>query len=195
MSEWNRDMVYERIEELRAGAPFHLLTGSFDKSVPLVDAAIQEFSPGLVCIDASYLMDPATKAMKKSFELVADVAKEIKQVATNRNKPIIQTVQFNREASKAKKRGAEHIGGSDAVGQITTVGVSIKEGSSAGYENSRRTLDLFKNREGPSEKSFEIDFLFSPPSFDYVVPTASADGEESNEPVPDTEREEIAGGI
>lgn len=191
MSDYNRDMIYQRIDELRAGVPFHLLTGSFDKSVPLVDAAIQEFSPGLVCIDASYLMAPANSGQRPAFELVGDVAKEIKHVATARNKPIVQTVQFNREATKAKRRGAQHIGGSDAVGQITTIGVAISEGTTPGCEGTRRTLELFKNREGQSEASFEIEFLFSPPSFNHIPHGAEDPGALGHEP----DAFDVAGGL
>lgn len=194
LSEWTRGMVYDRLEGIRSGAPFHMLTGSFDKSVPLVDAAIQEFAPALVCIDASYLMDPSDKrGNKKQFEALTDVAKEIKQMAMERQKGIIQTVQFNREASKAKKRGTEHIGGSDAVGQITTIGVSIKEGP-AGQENVRRTLEIFKNREGEGSTAFETEFLFQPPSF-RTLRAVSTNNEEIDEEPVDPETIETAGGI
>lgn len=197
LSEWSRGMVYDRLEAIRGGPPFHMLTGSFNKSVPLVDAAIQEFSPALVCIDASYLMDPSEKGKgKKQFEALTDVAKEIKQMAMERQKGIIQTVQFNREATKAKRRGTEHIGGTDAVGQITTIGVSIKEGP-ASAENSKRTLDLFKNREGEGSLTFETEFLFQPPSFEFLR-LVRADGaveEAEQEEVVDPEILDIVGGF
>lgn len=168
LSAWSRDVVYQQLDLIRGGTPFHILSGSFDKSVPLVDAAIQEFTPALVLIDASYLMDPAEKKKQgKMFEALTDVAKEIKQCAMARNKPIVQTVQFNREASKAKQRGTQHIGGTDAVGQITTIGVDIQQGS-APYEASRRKLTVFKNREGEDSYSFETNFLFQPPDFSYI---------------------------
>jgi replicative DNA helicase len=196
LSEWTRDVVYQQLEVIRTGVPFHMLTGSFDKSVPLVDAAVQEFSPGLICIDASYLMDPADKTgNRKMFEALTDVAKEIKQMAMSRNRPVVQTVQFNREATKAKRRGTEHIGGSDAVGQITTIGVAIKEGETAGTEKTRRTLSVFKNREGEDQTKFEVDFLFRPPSFEFVPPAASADEDGAPPPAVDHETIETAGGI
>lgn len=192
LSQWTRDMVYQRVEGVRNSTPFHVLTGSFDKSVPLVDAAIQEFTPAIVFIDASYLMDPASKnSNKKGFELLSDVAKEIKQMAMERDKGVVQTVQFNREAEKAKKRTTAHIGGTDAVGQITTIGVSIKEGPSS-QETTRRTLDLFKNREGEGNFTLETEFLFNPPSF-RSLRSLDAD-EDTQEPV-DPELVETAGGI
>jgi replicative DNA helicase len=62
LTEWTRDVVYQQVQIMREGAPFHVLAGSFDKSVPLVDAAIQELSPDLVLIDASYLMEAGQEA-------------------------------------------------------------------------------------------------------------------------------------
>lgn len=195
LSTWSHGMVYDRLESIRNGPPFHMLTGSFDKSVPLVDAAIQEFAPALVCIDASYLMEPASKGslQRKQFEALTDVAKEIKQMAMERQKGIIQTVQFNREATKAKKRGSEHIGGTDAVGQITTIGVSIKEGP-AGAETVKRTLDLFKNREGEGSLTLETEFLFQPPSFRMLRQVTEGDDPADEEAV-DPETLDTVGGI
>jgi KaiC/GvpD/RAD55 family RecA-like ATPase len=166
LSDWGRDALYQQLTDIPTGAPFHILSGSFNKSVPVVDAAIQEFSPDLVLIDASYLMDPSTKGMRKQFELLTDVAKEIKQMAMAREKGIIQSVQFNREAAKAKTRGTQHIGGTDAVGQITTIGIDIQPGTNP---RTTRKLTLFKNREGEDATFFEINFLFSPPMFSHIM--------------------------
>ena len=191
LSGWTHGLVYQQLEHIRSGVPFHILSGSFDKSVPIVDAAIQEFSPGLVCIDASYLLDPANKGKgQKMFEALTDVAKEIKSMAMARNKGIIQTVQFNREATKSKKRGTEHIGGSDAVGQITTIGVSIKEGPTPREQSSRR-LDIFKNREGEDNAGFDINFLFNPPDFSYIP----RDGETTSGEAVTSENLEAMGGF
>jgi replicative DNA helicase len=191
LSNWSRDVVYQQLDLITGGVPFHILSGSFDKSVPLVDAAIQEFAPALVLIDASYLMDPSEKRKQgKLFESLTDVAKEIKQCAMSRNKGIIQTVQFNRDASKAKTRGTQHIGGSDAVGQITTIGIDIQQGG-APHETSRRKLTVFKNREGEDSYSFDINFLFQPPDFSYIPPIGGTD----TAAVEDHETLETMGGI
>ena len=58
MSAWAREMLYQTVRNMSNGAPFHLISGAFNKSVPAVDAAIQEFSPDVTYIDASYLMKP-----------------------------------------------------------------------------------------------------------------------------------------
>ena len=82
--------------------------------------------------------------------------------------PIVQSVQFNREATKDKKGGRlENIGGSDVVGQISTSVITIKAGPSPD-EQTKRTLGLEKNREGARELEMDINFLFDPPNFDWL---------------------------
>lgn len=173
LSVFAEEIVVERAANVASGAPFHILSGQFDQSVPLVDAAIQEFSPDIVFIDASYLMTPSGPRGKRAqWELLTDVGKEIKQMALARNKPIIQTVQFNREAKKAKQMDLIHIGGSDAVGQISTIAIAITEGE-APNEATERRYKVMKNREGDLGE-FRTRFLFDPPDFSYIPP----DGDE-----------------
>lgn len=167
LSMHGMEAVVESVQRVQNGPPFRLMTGSFDKSVPMVDAAIQEFAPDIVFIDASYLMAPAVKTSRMAaHELIANVGKEVKEMALARRKPVVQSVQFNREAAKAKKRGTEHIGGSDAVSQISTIIIGIDDGE-APDERTKRRLSVIKNREGDAG-DFQVNFLFSPPNFDYI---------------------------
>lgn len=164
-----RDVVYQTAVDMRTGAPFHLISGSFKKTVPAVEAAIEQYSPGLVVIDASYLMKPerANNRMAK-HELLGAVGEELKTMAMRRGVPVVQTVQFNREQTKSKIGGGlEDIGGSDVVGQISTIVVTVNKGP-LNYESTRRTLAVRKNREGPSNESFLTNFLFGPPNFDHL---------------------------
>lgn len=195
ISNWKRDIFYNQVTDLRHGNPFHILAGSFDKSVAVVDAAVQEFTPDIIYIDASYLLDPSgAKGQRRSFELLGDVAKEIKQMAMSRNRGVFQTVQFNREATgKKKKLGTEHIGGTDAVGQITSVGMSISPGDSDQTRNIQRRINVFKNREGDDTGEFYTNFLFTPPNFDVIH--READENDPNAEAVDPETLETAGGI
>jgi replicative DNA helicase len=172
LSSYAYETMYATAGHLNDGAPFHFLSGSFEKSVPLVDAAIQEFAPDIVFIDASYLMSPASKGSKKAtWELLADVGKEIKEMAMARRRPIVQSVQFNREAKKVKgsgNLGVEFIGGSDVIGQISTIAIAITEGE-APNERSERRLTILKNREGDNG-SMRTRFLFEPPDFSFIPP-------------------------
>lgn len=161
--------VYDTVRALGNGPPFHLLQGSFEKSVGAVDAAIQELAPDIVYIDASYLMAPSSnKGQKKPNELIADVGKEVKETAMARNKPIVQSVQFNREQRKTKgSPDLIHIGGSDAIGQISTIVMAIEAGE-APFEKSTRKMSLLKSRESTDDVAFLTNFQFNPPDFSFL---------------------------
>lgn len=166
--------LYQRIPNIANGAPFHLLAGEFQKSVPVVDSAVQEFSPDIVYIDASYLMAPTEGRGKRSqWEALTDVGKEVKEMALRRRKPVVQSVQFNREVKKSKEVDLAHIGGSDVVGQISSIAIAIKEGESPN-EHTERRMKIMKNREGDLGE-FRVRFLFDPPSFSYI-PADSDEG-------------------
>jgi replicative DNA helicase len=178
-STFAHDALLETIRQFEQGPPFHLLRGSFEKSVGAVDAAIQQYSPDIVYIDASYLMSPSVKSgFKKPHELIADVGKEVKEMALARNKPVVQTVQFNREQRKTKgKPDLIHIGGSDVVGQISTIAMALQHGG-GGFESTRRTVTVMKSRESSDEIEFQTNFLFNPPNFDYVIGETANDDDE-----------------
>jgi replicative DNA helicase len=170
LDTWGRDAMYAGVERSTAGPPFHLISGSFKKTVAAVDAAIIELSPDVVYIDASYLMKPARqKNQQAKHEMLSEVGEEIKNMAMRRNKPIIQSVQFNRSAKKEKdghKDGA-NIGGTDTVLQISTVVVSLAPGEGDDSVHTR-DLTLLKNREGGAVCNVKINFLFSPPNFSHI---------------------------
>jgi replicative DNA helicase len=168
LSEFGYGAVVETHERFQTAAPFHIMTGSFDKSTAAVDAGIQEFSPDIVYIDASYLMKPERSGNKKAHELLAEVGTEIKQIALSRNKPIAQTVQFNRSAEQAEERTLAHIGGTDVVGQISTIVIGVDDGEMPSPSTSR-ALSLMKNRENELVR-WNTRFLFNPPNFNYLPP-------------------------
>lgn len=179
-----RDAAYTTIREMEGGAPFHMMRGSFDKSVASVDAAIQQFSPDIVYIDASYLMSPSgSKGYKKPNELLADVGREVKETALARNKPIVQTVQFNREQRKSKgKPDLIHIGGTDIIGQTSTIAIGVQAGE-GNNKHTTRKLSLMKSRESSDDVEFTTEFKFAPPTFSWI-PEPNAE-DDDGEPTPE----------
>jgi hypothetical protein len=170
LSNFAHGSVLQTISDIRTGAPFHVIQGSFNKSLDTVDAAIQEFGPDIIYIDASYLMAPSKRNRQngKQHEVLAAVGTEMKEMAMARQRPFVQTVQFNREADRAEEQSLGHIGGTDVVGQISTIVVGIQPGPPPAPERSRR-LTLLKNRENPLDE-FLTNFLFNPPNFRYRPP-------------------------
>lgn len=170
LSTWGFNSMLQTVEDIRTGAPFHMIQGSFNKSLDAVDQAMHEFGPDIVFIDASYLMAPSRRAggKQKQHEILAAVGTEMKEMAMARNRPFVQTVQFNREAERAEERTLAHIGGTDVVGQISTIVVGIQEGPMPSPESSR-LLSILKNRENPLGE-FTTHFLFNPPNFGFRPP-------------------------
>lgn len=182
LSMWTEPNLYEAVARVEERGRWHMITGSFKESVPVVDAAIQEFSPDIVYIDASYLMRPPSGSFKAQWEMLSAVQQALKDMAMQRHVPIVQTTQFNREAAKTKQRGTEHLGGTDDIGRISTVGIDVNYGD-APNESSQRVLRVFKNRERENGE-FACEFLFNPPSFNFL---AAGDA--------DARREMDAGGV
>ena len=112
---------------------------------------------------------------------MAQVHEELKAVAMNRGVPIACTVQFNR-AAKAGSRGAydlSMIGNADAIGQVATVAISLREGPT-NERSTQRRFGIMKNRDGPLGE-FTTNFRFEPMSFDVVSFSPNTDGGEDAE--------------
>lgn len=168
LSNFAEGLIGETIMNVENGAPFHLVAGNLSKSVSQVDALCQEFNPDAIFIDASYLLDPTVvNRGAKMFEKLADVGKEVTSMALTRRRPVFQTVQFNREQKKGKA-SVDNIGGTDVVGQISSIVVSIMEGD-APNEATQRKYEMIKNRDG-AKGEMTTRFLFDPIDFSAIPP-------------------------
>jgi replicative DNA helicase len=159
------------------GVPFHLIAGNFKKSVDAVQAAAHELRPDIILVDASYLLSPAKKRQGSSGrrESVSDVIEELGSLAKSLDRPILNTVQFNRQAVRgpavASSGGAgrsnplahlglHKIGETDVVGQVSSIvmGIELYEPPN---EFSKRYLGVLKGREGEFGH-WVINYRFSP---------------------------------
>jgi replicative DNA helicase len=163
MSHWGIDAVHDEIRNWDTGSPFHLLSGDFRKTVTDVDNLIQEFSPDAVYIDASYLIDPVGARKNASkWENLADVGEDIKRMAMMRNKPILQTVQFNRTIKENQTPDLAGIRGTDQVAIVSSIVVAAMEGEPPNEEDRRR-LYVLKNRDGSRMMDpLPIHYRFTP---------------------------------
>lgn len=126
-----------------------------------IEALIQEFGPSIVFLDGSYLIHPSVKSAMKRIERVGEVFDELKGLTINANIPIVNTMQFNRQAGKDGKDGSlETIGFTDAVGMHSSLVIGLKQGPT---ENPRasRTMEFLKGREG-EVGAVHINFKFAP---------------------------------
>jgi hypothetical protein len=148
--------------------------------------------------DASYLLKASDRTrMNSRHELINDVMEGVHGVATECDRPVRQSVQFNRTAIKPK-RGEEDgeqsfnpvahldltkIGGSDTIGQIS----ALVEGLALGdppHERTRRFAGLLKGREG-EHGWYEYKYEFAPVDFSQTRTHLDARDANSNETAPD----------
>jgi replicative DNA helicase len=159
----------ESISAFENGPEFNVICGQVRQTVESITTLVDELKPDVLYIDAAYLINMKGSA-SSVWEKMAQVGEKLKELAISRNIPIILTVQFNRESTKNKNSpnfSLETIAGSDAIGQLGSVIVAIKDSM---YEN-RRALEILKNREG-GVAEFEINFKFDPPDFSEILVTA-----------------------
>lgn len=169
LSMWGEEHVYETIQQIEHGPPFTMVAGNLSKTVGVVDAYVQEYSPDLIVIDAQYLMKPSNqKGNAKQWESLSEVGIEVQQMALSRNRAVHQSVQFGRAQGKGEAGDLAKIGGTDVVGQISTHVIAIRE-ADAPNERTRRVLELIKNRDG-ALGSITTNFMFEPLNFDELPP-------------------------
>lgn len=126
-----------------------------------IEGLIQEFGPSIVFLDGSYLIHPTVKQQMKRIERVGEVFDELKGLTINADIPIVNTMQFNRQAGAGGKDGSlETIGFTDAVGMHSSIVIGLKQGPT---ENPRasRTMEFLKGREG-EVGAVHINFKFAP---------------------------------
>ena len=168
LSEWGEEAMMASVAQVDNMPPFHMLIGNLSKSVRDVDMMIQEHAPTGVFVDAGYLLNPTSRrAGARRFELAADTIRELKDLAMRRDKPIIQTVQFNRQQKQDEDMSLDNIGQTDEIGQISSLVLGMKKGASPN-ENTRRRYTVLKNRHGDDWWGFETYFEHSPFNMDVV---------------------------
>lgn len=127
---------------------FKIFSVGMRAKVGNIEALMQEFGPDIVYIDGAYLLHPSASGTFKRIERVGEVFDELKGLTIDSRTPIVNTMQFNRQAGKDGKDGSlETIGFSDAVGMHSSIVLSLQFGPSQNPRDSRM-LEFMKGREG-----------------------------------------------
>jgi len=169
VSTMARGALYGAIDRTEGMAPVHFMAGNVRKTIADIDMMIQELNPDVVYIDAGYLLAPERDRRRSGRrEYIADVMEEMKGVASDRHKPIVTSVQFNREVKKGSKKELDlsMIGETDVIAQIMALIVGIRHGE--GTNVYERRCDLMKNREGELTK-YRMHFRHSPMNFEQIT--------------------------
>jgi len=174
-----------------SNVPFDIVVGSFRKSVPAIRALAEELMPDIIYVDASYLLTPEKKRGGSGGrrEVVSDVIEELKMVALDLNRPVVQSVQFNRQAKKPIRKEAEEadddknplshlsletIGETDVIGQVSSLVVGIDLGKEP-HESDRRLMGFLKGRDGETGW-WEVNYDFHRMNFDIITPRIGHNG-------------------
>lgn len=174
--------MMRRIEQLGAemisDETFRILSVGMHAKVSTIEALLQEMGPDACYVDGTYLLHPSIKTQMKRIERVAEVFDELKGLTISANIPIINTMQFNRQAGKDGKDGSlENIGFTDAVGMHSSLVIGLAYGPT---ENPRasRTMSFLKGREGETGQ-VHMNFKFAPVDMSELAPdqVTNADGE------------------
>jgi replicative DNA helicase len=171
------DGFIDSMHTMRGGIGFDIIVGGFNKSVEAVQAFAQETQPDIIFIDASYLLhSEKRKSGNQRRENAADTIEGLKQTSLDLNRPIIQSVQFNRHATKPKRDedqderqnplshlSLEKIGETDTIGQASSYvfGIDLYDPP---FQDSRRWMGFLKGREGENGV-FAINYAFTPVDF------------------------------
>ncbi len=180
-----RDFMTSSIEGIPDMPEFRIMAGNFRKSVGSLRAAAEEMEPDEIDADASYLIQPDSKANNKASrrENAADTIEGLKMLALDLDRPLKQSVQFNRAATKPKSSGTENanpvahlgldkIGETDVIGQSSSIVVGIETGDPP-HAHSERYLGILKGREGEFGW-MKINYQFQPANFSQITTSAEA---------------------
>ncbi len=183
--------MMRRIRALRAemvnDTRFRIFSVGMGTRVSAIEGLIQEFGPDIVYLDGAYLLHPTAKGKMNRIERVGEVFDELKGLTISSGRPIVNTMQFNRQAGKDGKEGSlETIGFTDAVGMHSSIVLRVGFGPTANPRDSRES-EFMKGREGETG-SIYTHFRFAPVNFnemtgDEIQTATSADTPQGDDAV------------
>jgi len=147
--------------------PFIITDGNLSATAKDIVHLVRQYQPTACFVDGAYLLRaPDGRPFRKHEAIDYNCECLKRDVATDLDVPVFASWQFNREGAKLKKgeeMGLEHISGSDAIGQLSSVvlGMLDDEGDNAAdVENiARRRVRILKGRDGERGEFFtEWDF-------------------------------------
>jgi replicative DNA helicase len=188
--------LIEVVDDFEAQTQFYFIEGAFRKSIGEIASLVLSLRPDILFIDGAYLLQiPHTHRMAK-WEIVAEIAQALKNIAMVANIPVITSFQITREGGKRKKEsdvGSEHLQLSDALGQLASliVGIfEIRSDATDGGDDERepyRRFRVLKGREGERGK-WEINWDFDCMNFEQTQ--IAGTGDVGVEPMTDSVVEE-----
>lgn len=166
MTDKYKERLFGGLDRLEGEVPFWIMDGNLAATVSDITMYANQLRPDLVIVDGAYLL--SSKKMSK-HEKIADTVEGMKrEIAMSLDIPVVASYQFNREMTKQKEKstvGLEHIAGSDAISQISSIVLGLFEDTDTSVESVKsKEIQIMKGREGETG-AFRIHWLF-----DEVIP-------------------------
>jgi replicative DNA helicase len=173
LSTFGERRLAETISTMKREHPYHFIEGQFKKDIGDLSALVQSLQPHIVFIDGGYLLKMRRSQARAKWEMVTDIAQELKSMAGERTIPVIASFQLTREV-KQSAQGAEfgNIQLADAIGQLASAGIGVFETRDPdSYTGVRRRLiKPIGGREGQGEiEGFEIYWDWNTMNFNEVI--------------------------
>ena len=120
------------------------IVGEESGGVAHVAAKIERYKPDIIYIDGMYLMEDDQRA-RESWQKIGNISRDLKRLSKRVNKPIIATVQLNRNATNQAGDAANIAMGDIAKDADVILGLFQDEDQRLAR---RMTLKVLKQREG-----------------------------------------------
>lgn len=165
-------------------AKFFVIDGNLAASVEDVFALADMLECRMVVIDGAYLLRHKNVRLDR-YMRAAENVELIKRFSTDLDMITVASWQFNREASKKQKKTGEtgdleDIGYSDAIGQISSIALSLYQEDSVETMKNRK-IRVMKGRNGEIGQ-YTIAWDFDVMDFSQVDPVVDqADKQENKE--------------
>ena len=165
LSTWGEDVFRCSIQNIDNKPPVNFLAGNFSKTVEDIQEAVRHMDPDVIYVDAAYLLGTRMQFSnnKARWEKTTEIIQGLKSVALATNKPVVITVQFNRDVKGKFKKELDltSIAGADAIPQIASIVIGMQRAKSP-HSATRRTMSIMKSRDGEDDKSITTNYLFNP---------------------------------
>lgn len=155
----------------KSDVPFWIVDGNMAATVSDVAMLCRFLKPDVLFIDGAYLMEGEDPRATTWAKVKANIEGVHKQISKGMGIPSILSYQFSRETEKLKKDqtvGLEHIGLSDAVGQVASLVLGLFEEETVETLHKRR-VNILKGRHG-QVGHFHVRWEFNTTDFSEFVP-------------------------
>lgn len=183
VTSFKMDDLAETVLDFQLRPPLHFVSGHKLSGVEDVETLIHEIRPAVCYIDAAYLFKLADRGKRGKWEMLEDVMEHLQAIMVRTKTPVVITAQLGKgqsSRSSSLDNAIDKVRGSDAISQLSSILVAVAAADGI-HRQTRRVMNLAKNREGPKEVEWWAKFEFDPMNFEETAnPTAEQRSQTTN---------------